>query len=1054
MPIRSAAPSFVSPLRLAVHARFGARLRRAAAAAATLLGLALALALAPAPATAYPVSNPCGTAVDTGSSMQVSCGFTGGEQTFVVPAGVTSVHVSASGATGGQGQRIWYEYNSPLYPGALGASASGDIAVTPGSILYVSVGGQGGIGGGGGFNGGGNAGDGNSGSGGGASDVRTCSSASCTTLGNESDPRLLVAAGGGGCGAFCYAYNGSGRGGEGGLPSPGTDGQGDFNYPYGSAGGGLGGTQSAGGAGGRNYSNPQAYNGPSAPGTAGTAGQGGNGGVGAASGAGGGGGYFGGGGGGGNSDPQVPSSDGSGGGGGSSYAGSAIGASYGPAARGNGSVTIGYIPAPKCAAVSATVGRNTPVQVHLSCTNYDVSAQAFAVADEPSHGTVSGLDAATGEATYTPEQGYVGSDSFTYRSTNAVGDSNTATVSLTVLAPPTCAAASAVTRGATAVQVALACTGRPDDPIAYATVGTPAHGALSGLDAAAGTVIYTPEQGYGGPDSFTYEGTDSGGASSAATATITVDATDPTVALTTPSEGASYVQDADVKAAYSCADEAGGSGLTTCAGTTDDGDSIDTSHYGSQAFAVTATDVAGNTHTVSVHYSVLDVTKPAGYIIVPADGETYDQGSSLIAQFSCQDEYGGSNIATCDGSTPWHAPVDTSTIGSFLYTLTVTDNAGNTRTVTSAYHVRRAPDTTDPTVALDVPADGGVYGRGEVHDAAYSCADTGGSDLASCTGTAPTGDPIDTAALGKHSFAVTATDNDGNTHTETHTYSVRDVTYPTITISPGDDATYAQGSVAGHVSFSCADEAGGSGLDTCEGSVANGTPIDTSHVGRFTISVTATDMAGNRLAERVHYSIGDVSKPQITVAAPAAGASLAYGSTVRPAFTCDDGPAGSGVASCEASETQLLTHSPGSHHLTITATDHAGNTARLVVMYRVLRPPVRLSELTVTPRAFTPRGRTATVPRGTQRTARIRWNLTRDATLTVTLTRLTSAGTLAAGAFHTTTTRRGFAGHGSIVLTGRRAGRPLPAGRWRVTVRATDSDGNLAPARHVNIRLR
>lgn len=116
--------------------------------------------------------------------------YTGAQQSFVVPAGVTSVTIEAWGAQGWSGSNT----------GGLGGYATGQLDVTPGETLYVYVGGQGTVSigdavpSGGGFNGGGdgttNSSPDSSGGGGGASDVRQGGS----TL-NE---RVIVAAGGGG----------------------------------------------------------------------------------------------------------------------------------------------------------------------------------------------------------------------------------------------------------------------------------------------------------------------------------------------------------------------------------------------------------------------------------------------------------------------------------------------------------------------------------------------------------------------------------------------------------------------------------------------------------------------------------------------------------------------------------------------------------------------------------------------------------------------------------------------------------------------------------------
>lgn len=82
------------------------------------------------------------------------------------------------------------------------------------------------------------------------------------------------------------------------------------------------------------------------------------------------------------------------------------------------------------------------------------------------------------------------------------------------------------------------------------------------------------------------------------------DATDPTVTITTPPDGAVYVLGQVVLADYSCADEAGGSGLATCTGDVADGAAIDTSAVGPHTFAVTGTDNAGNSTTVRHAYAV------------------------------------------------------------------------------------------------------------------------------------------------------------------------------------------------------------------------------------------------------------------------------------------------------------------------------------------------------------------------------------------------------------------------------------------------------------------
>lgn len=87
------------------------------------------------------------------------------------------------------------------------------------------------------------------------------------------------------------------------------------------------------------------------------------------------------------------------------------------------------------------------------------------------------------------------------------------------------------------------------------------------------------------------------------------DTTAPTVDLRTPPSAAVYTLNDVVAADFSCADEAGGSGLASCVGTVADGAPIDTATAGSHTFTVTATDSAANITTVTHTYTV-DATPP------------------------------------------------------------------------------------------------------------------------------------------------------------------------------------------------------------------------------------------------------------------------------------------------------------------------------------------------------------------------------------------------------------------------------------------------------------
>jgi 6-phosphogluconolactonase (cycloisomerase 2 family) len=84
----------------------------------------------------------------------------------------------------------------------------------------------------------------------------------------------------------------------------------------------------------------------------------------------------------------------------------------------------------------------------------------------------------------------------------------------------------------------------------------------------------------------------------------------------------------------------------------------------------------------------------------------------------------------------------------------------------------KAPDTQAPTVDLRTPADGAHYAAGADVDADYSCADAGGSGLASCEGDVASGEPLRTSEPGTFDFTVVARDGAGHETTVTHSYTV------------------------------------------------------------------------------------------------------------------------------------------------------------------------------------------------------------------------------------------------------------------------------------------
>ena len=189
------------------------------------------------------------------------------------------------------------------------------------------------------------------------------------------------------------------------------------------------------------------------------------------------------------------------------------------------------------------------------------------------------------------------------------------------------------------------------------TVGCAAGDATSGLANAADGSFTLSTAGEGNEQISARTVSDVAGNSSSTDSfgPFNVDLNDPTITTSSPGDGASIILGSVEDASYSCADTAQGSGIETCAGTTPDGDAMDTSSVGPHTFSVTATDRAGRTttlkHTYNVVYDFGGVTTPGG----KSSGEA---GRTLPVWFSIdgvRDPAAISSISSaassCDGSS-------------------------------------------------------------------------------------------------------------------------------------------------------------------------------------------------------------------------------------------------------------------------------------------------------------------------------------------------------------------------------------------------------------------
>ncbi|MBB1196235.1 tandem-95 repeat protein [Curtobacterium flaccumfaciens] len=285
-------------------------------------------------------------------------------------------------------------------------------------------------------------------------------------------------------------------------------------------------------------------------------------------------------------------------------------------ATNTGTVTVAVTPVAGGGSTSAEADATTTVPAGTGLLD-GAKGTDLAVTDhtKPSHGDVT-VDE-DGSYTYKPEPGYSGPDGFDYTVTDGSGGTTTGTV--TIVVAPKAAADTATTSAATPVDVAV--TGNDSGTkLAVTAVSKPGHGTatITGSTTAGGTggatgptgagsVTYTPADGFSGTDTFTYTVTDPTGGTATATVTVTVTPTAVADALRTAANTALPISGATLTG------NDRGTGLAVTAhgraehGTVTEGTEPGSLVYtpakgfsGADTFEYTVTDGAGRTSTATV----------------------------------------------------------------------------------------------------------------------------------------------------------------------------------------------------------------------------------------------------------------------------------------------------------------------------------------------------------------------------------------------------------------------------------------------------------------------
>ena len=424
--------------------------------------------------------------------------------------------------------------------------------------------------------------------------------------------------------------------------------------------------------------------------------------------------------------------------------------------------------APTVSDMTLTTPENTALTGTLQATGASLS---FAIASNPSHGTVKLTNSGTGAFTYTPASGYTGTDSFTFTAENTLikATSNPATVNITVSSSsggsgsggsgsggsgggsgsggnsvaPLASAMTLATYTGTSLSGVLTASDAAGNALSF-SVTTPSHGTVKLTDTATGAFTYTPAAGYSGADSFSFKATDTvtGLSSASASVSLTVNAlpvSSKAVPLANNANFTTYVNTA-VSGKLSASDAAGNPlayvlsappvhGAVVITGSS--GAFVytpNTGYTGNDSFSFTATDsVTSVTSAVATVALTMDALPPPSNpspVASNASITTY-AGVAVSASLSASDAQ-GNPVTYAIGSSPSHGAIsglNTSTgaytytptagyIGSDSFTFTAADgaNLSNTATVTITVGALPPPAPVAANLSLSTYEDVAVKG--------------------------------------------------------------------------------------------------------------------------------------------------------------------------------------------------------------------------------------------------------------------------------------------------------------------------------------------------------
>jgi len=164
--------------------------------------------------------------------------------------------------------------------------------------------------------------------------------------------------------------------------------------------------------------------------------------------------------------------------------------------------------APVARQLGVTTDPGTSIRTPLLASDLDNDSLTYIIVDPPSSGTVVLSGSGNYIFEYTPDSGFVGQDSFTFKVNDGLVDSNTAKVIINVNTRPVAQGASYETTDIVPIGGTVSGSDVEGDTLTFEITGQPAQGTLTSFDPSTGDFVYAPNANADGLDSFNFVAND------------------------------------------------------------------------------------------------------------------------------------------------------------------------------------------------------------------------------------------------------------------------------------------------------------------------------------------------------------------------------------------------------------------------------------------------------------------------------------------------------------------------------------------------------------------